>query len=76
MRLINADLLQEILAKEPMNNRNYRRANEIVVNMPTDYDVDKVVEQIETDESHTFYGCINKRYAIEIAKAGGISDNP
>jgi len=47
MRLIDADLLQEVLAKEPMNNRNYRRANEIVVDMPTAYDVDKVVGRLE-----------------------------
>lgn len=34
-------------------------------------DVDKVVEQLENDEKHTFDGCINKRYAIEIVKGGG-----
>lgn len=37
---------------------------------PTAYDVDKVVERLETDEKHTFDGCINKRYAIEIVKSG------
>lgn len=47
MRLIDADLLQEILAKEPMGNRTYLRANEIVVDMPIAYDVEKVIEKIE-----------------------------
>ena len=40
---------------------------------PTAYDVDKVVEQLENDEKHTFDGCINKRYAIEIVKGGGVN---
>lgn len=34
-------------------------------------DMDKVVEKLENDEKHTFDGCINKRYAIEIVKGGG-----
>ena len=41
---------------------------------PTSYDVDKVVEQLENDEKHTFDGCINKRYAIEIVKGGGVDE--
>lgn len=43
---------------------------------PTAFDPDKVAEKLEADKVHTFYGCINKRYAIEIVKAGGINDNP
>lgn len=46
MGLIDADLLQEVLAKEPMENRTYLRANEIVVDMPTAYDVDKAIEEL------------------------------
>ena len=42
---------------------------------PTAYDVNKVVEELESDERHTFDGCINKRYAIEIVKKGGLNDN-
>lgn len=42
-------------------------------NQPTAYDVDEVVEQLENDEKHTFDGCINKRYAIEIVKGGGVN---
>ena len=41
---------------------------------PTAYDPDKVVEQLEADKVHTFDGCINKRYAIEIVKAGGADE--
>lgn len=41
---------------------------------PTAYDTDKVVEQIENDEKHTFDGCINKRYAIKIVKGGGVDE--
>ena len=43
-------------------------------NQPTAYDMDKVVEQLENDEKHTFDGCINKRYAIEIVKGGGVNE--
>ena len=37
-------------------------------------DKDKVVEQLENDEKHTFDGCINKMYAIEIVKGGGVDE--
>ena len=40
----------------------------------TAYDPDKVVEQLENDEKHTFDGCINKRYAIEIVKGGRVNE--
>lgn len=46
MRLIDADWLVERLAKEPMENRSYSRANEIVAEAPTAYDVDKVIKGI------------------------------
>lgn len=39
---------------------------------PTAYDIDKIVEELEYDERHTFDGCINKRYAIKIVKQGGV----
>ncbi len=45
-----------------------------VEELPIAYDADKVVEQIEMDEKHTFDGCINKRYAIKIVKAGGVNE--
>lgn len=34
--------------------------------------MERIVEQLEADERHTFDGCINKRYAIETVKEGGI----
>lgn len=37
------------------------------------YDIDAVVTQLKNDERHTFDGCINKKYAIEIVKAGGVN---
>ena len=43
---------------------------DMIEDAPTAYDVDKVVEQLENDEKHTFDGCINKRYAIGIVKGG------
>lgn len=46
-----------------------------VKEQPTAYDPDKVVEQLEADKRHTFDGCINKRYAIEIVKGGGVDGN-
>lgn len=85
MRLIDADLLQKVLAKEPMKNRTYLRANEIVVDMPTAYDVDKVVERLEkesqnieliypTDQGYDYEDAIgidiNK--AKQIVKSGSI----
>lgn len=53
MRLIDADWLQERLAKEPMENRTYLGANEIVVEAPTAYDVDKVVERLKENADFT-----------------------
>ena len=47
---------------------------DMIEGAPTAYDTDKVVEQIENDEKHTFDGCINKRYAIEIVKGGGVDE--
>lgn len=29
---------------------------------------ENIIEKLEEDEKHTFDGCINKRYAIEIVK--------
>lgn len=42
MRLVNVDLLVDKLAMESMENRTYYRANEIVSESPTAYDVDAV----------------------------------
>lgn len=47
MRLIDADALLRALALEPMENRTYWRANEIVLDQPTAYDIDKVIKRFE-----------------------------
>ena len=44
----------------------------LIADEPTAYDVDKIVEELESDDRHTFDGCINKRKAIEIVKQGCI----
>ena len=73
MRLIDADALKDTLLKyhyTTEHNQIFRYIDE----QPTAYSVEKVVEQLENDEKHTFDGCINKRYAIEIVKGGGVSE--
>lgn len=88
MRLIDADaLLEQYNLKDATKYGNkdaeqqahsystmmlYEIAD-MIEDAPTAYDVDKVVEQLENDEKHTFDGCINKRYAIEIVKGGGVN---
>ena len=88
MRLIDADaLLEQYNLKDATKYGNkdaeqqahsystmmlYEIAD-MIEGAPTAYDVDKVVEQLENDEKHTFDGCINKRYAIEIVKGGGVN---
>ena len=47
---------------------------DMIEDAPTAYDVEKVVEQFENDEKHTFDGCINKMYAIGIVKGGGVNE--
>ena len=87
MRLIDADaLLEQYNLKDATKYGNkdaeqqahsystmmlYEIAD-MIEDAPTAYDTDKVVEQLENDEKHTFDGCINKRYAIEIVKGGGV----
>ena len=73
MRLIDADALKDTLLKyhyATEHNQIFRYIDE----QPTAYSVEKVVEQLENDEKHTFDGCINKRYAIEIVKGGGVNE--
>ena len=73
MRLIDADKLKDTLLKyhyTTEHNQIFRYIDE----QPTAYSVERVVELLENDESHTFDGCINKRYAIEIVKGGGVNE--
>ena len=88
MRLIDADaLLEQYNLKDATKYGNkdaeqqahsystmmlYEIAD-MIEDAPTAYDVDEVVEQLDNDEKHTFDGCINKMYAIEIVKGGGLN---
>ena len=72
MRLIDANELLRVLALEPMENRTYWRANEIVLDQPIAYDIDKDEEQLEEN-----YSCdvgnlkmISLDKAIEIVRRG------
>lgn len=75
---INSECALEENAVDTYDN-GQQETFELVIKMvedqPTTYDPDKVVEQLENDEKHTFDGCINKRYAIEIVKGGGMDDS-
>lgn len=75
-RLIDADILIAILQTE-LNKGVYVKNTletfiEVLQQCPTAYDVEKVVEELESDERHTFDGCINKRYTTEIVRKGGV----
>ena len=87
MRLIDADVLLEQYNLKDATKYGNKDAEQqthsygtmmlyeiadMIEGAPTAYDTDKVVEQLENDEKHTFDGCINKRYAIEIVKGGGV----
>lgn len=64
---------QALLQKLQGSNIPYNAdINDLIINTPTAYNPDKVVEELESDEKHTFDGCINKRYAIDIVKRGGV----
>lgn len=70
MRLIDADALLRALALEPMENRTYWRANEIVLDQPTAYDIDEIIEQFE--ETFDRWGLDDGKKEImrEIVKGG------
>ena len=74
---INSECALEENAVDTYDN-GQQETFELVIKMledrPTAYDMDKVVDQLENDEKHTFDGCINKRYAIEIVKGGGVDE--
>ena len=86
MRLIDAGLVLDNLSGRLENMKDYDAVKDVINNMPTAYDPDKVVEQLEDRKSlmlETFkisesdidrgriYG-MDK--AIEIVKAGGTDE--
>ena len=61
---------------------HHEKVIEVIEGMPTAYDVDKVVEELETDSSVKLYGSRNSdnymilvNRAIEIVKKGGVADD-
>lgn len=70
MRLIDADGLKSIMASPEYPCVLQTLLIGIIDAQPTAYDVDKVVEQLETDGKNTDV-CISKKKAIEIVKSGG-----
>ena len=85
MRLIDAGLVLDNLSGRLESMKDYDAVKDVINNMPTAYDVDKVVEQLEdyaNEEMHYYKGtpyekcievCIGK--AIEIVKGGGVDGN-
>lgn len=72
MRLIDADKLMEDMQKTITEQSGTIDWLNLIYRQHTAYDMEKVVKRLENDEKHTFDGCINKRYAIEIVKGGGV----
>lgn len=82
-RLIDAGLVLDNLSGRLESMKDYDAVKDVINNMPTAYDPDKVVEQLEelTEEECTLHECgirserckpcIAKK-AIEIVKGGGV----
>lgn len=86
MRLIDADAMDEKLFYKQIGGKDVlitaENSFEMTKVQPTAYDVDNVVEQLETDSSVKLYGSGNSdnylipvKRAIDIVKDGGINDN-
>ena len=90
MRLINADELVKQLKASTMRNGTLINTNTmlaVVGKMPTAYDVDKVVEELESAENYYYHDkfdeegdlimvkSIEQSVAIEIVKHGSVSDD-
>lgn len=80
MRLINAELLLDNLSGRLESIKDYDAIKEVVNNMPTAYDADKVVEQLEELHERCLnqYGIVGNiglamiARSIEIVKGGGV----
>lgn len=85
-RLIDAGLLLDHLSGRLESMKDYDAINDVVNNMPTAYDVDKVVEQLKG--LHEGYKCTDNEFqrgakavahyvlnrAINIVKGGGVDE--
>lgn len=78
-RLINAGLVLDNLSGHLESMKDYDAVKDVINNMPTAYDPDKVVEQLEA-VSYERYGndgmggelVVNLDDAVEIMKGGGV----
>lgn len=78
-RLIDAGLLLDHLSGRMESMKDYDAIKDVINNMPTAYDVDKVVEQLEDRSTLSrpvgwpkSYEIITLDNAIEIVKGGGV----
>lgn len=79
-RLIEAGKILDNLSGMLKNMDDYDAVKKVINDMPTAYDVDAVVEQLEdysdADEAEGTIPVIELTKAIEIVKGGGVDDNP
>ena len=86
-RLIDAGLILDNLSGHLESMKDYDAVKDVINNMPTAYDPDKVVEQLQknADKNRGFYKAnlndnaqgqmIAYLHAIEIVKGGGVNGN-
>lgn len=75
MRVIDAD---ELLRRwDELTNRSRMEFDQVIMLMPTAYDVDAVVERLEIQYEYNYEKGLSDGIgkAIEIVKAGGKNDN-
>ena len=82
-RLIDADPVLDNLSGRLESMKDYDAVKDVINNMPTAYDVDKVVEQLEEwtfnadvnigDGTMMNHNLIVSKNAIEIVKGGGVN---
>lgn len=83
MRLIDAGLVLNNLSGRLESMKDYDAVKDVINNMPTAYDVDKVVSQLEEwtfnadvnigDGTMMNHNLIVSKNAIEIVKGGGVN---
>ena len=78
--MIEAGKILDNLSGMLKNMDDYDAVKKVINDMPTAYDVDAVVEQLEdysdADEAEGTIPVIELTKAIEIVKGGGVDDNP
>ena len=75
-KLIDADPVLDNLSGRLESMKDYDAVKDAINNMPTAYDVDKVVEQLEEyrEEMEQFKRGGMLSEMIEVVKAGGVDD--